>query len=307
MRYIRETTDFKLYNSAVSLGKFDGVHLGHRLLLNYILSLKEDGLHPTVFTFAMHPSNLLSDRELDIIYTEEEKKSILKEIGMETLISYPFTKQTAEMEPEEFVEKVLVKKLDAKVIAIGSDFRFGYKRSGNAELLKKLSLNYNFEVEIFDKIRVDNEMISSTRIRTELAKGNIELVNRMLGKPYFIEGEVVHGNEFGAKKLEMPTANQIPKQDKLLPPNGVYITKIKIEEKFYKGITNIGYKPTIGKDLKKGIETHIFDFKQDIYGKNIQVFFYAYERGERKFNSIEELKKQMHKDKELGKAYFTKE
>jgi riboflavin kinase / FMN adenylyltransferase len=305
MEYI-STTDFKLHNTTVSLGKFDGLHIGHRVLIDYIISLKKDGYQSVVFTFDIHPYNLFSDREMNLIYTEEEKKYFLEKVGLDVLVSYPFTNKTASMEPEKFIKNILVGKLDAKRIVVGRDFRFGYKRRGDVALLEEMAKQYGYKLVVFDKVKIDHTIVSSSSIREELAKGNMEKTNRMLGQPYGIIGEVIYGNKIG-RTLGMPTANILPDKMKLLPPKGVYASKTVIDKKEYLGVTNIGYKPTIGGEIQKGVETYVFDYDGDLYGKCIEVYLYNFERGEIKFNSLEDLKIRMHQDMEYGKAYFKNE
>lgn len=303
MQYIENTTKFQLHDTVVCLGKFDGIHIGHRYLIQHMLSYKEKGYDTVLFTFALHPSNLFSEQEIQLIDTIQEKQKKLENLGVDVVVSYPFTEETANMSPEKFIENILIEKLDAKVIVVGKDFCFGHKRTGNIKLLKMLEEQYGYQLIAFDKLEEEKEVVSSSRIRKEIEKGNMELVSRLLGQPYSILSEVVYGKQLG-RTLGIPTINQIPSQEKLLPPNGVYISKIHQKEKQYFGITNIGYKPTIGEHNVRGVETHIFDYRGDLYGQVMQVDLYSYVRGEKKFNSIEELKKQMEQDIEYAKSYF---
>lgn len=305
MRYIWNTTDFQLQNTAVSLGKFDGFHVGHRLLIDYVTSLKEKGLKAVTFSFFQHPSVLLSNPSMKLIYTEEEKIKKTEELGSDFFISYPFNEEVMHTEPEEFVRTVLVEKLGAKVIAVGKDYHFGKDRAGNVAVLEQLGKKYGFKVKAFDKVMMEGEEVSSTRIRKKLLEGDMERANEMLGSPYSITGEVVYGNQIG-RTLGMPTANILPSKEKLIPPNGVYASRIFVDEEMYYGITNIGYKPTVGEGNEKGVETFLFDFNESIYGKEIKVELFAYERGERKFDSLEQLKLQMERDCQFGKEYFGK-
>jgi riboflavin kinase/FMN adenylyltransferase len=302
MKYITET-GFKLYNTAVSLGKFDGLHIGHRCLIDYVISMKKQGYQSAMFTFDLHPSALLSEKEVSLIYTKEEKKMLLKQMNLDVLVSYPFTEETAAMAPGDFVKKILIDKMDAKIIAVGEDFRFGHNREGDVALLQELSEVYGYQLKIFKKVTYENEIVSSSKIREELKKGNMKLVNQMLGAPYVIIGKVLHGRKIG-RTIGMPTTNLIPAEDKLLPPNGVYASITKINGKEYPGISNIGYKPTVGADPNKGLETFIFDFDGDLYGKTIEVQLHAYERGEKMFKSLDDLKAQMQKDIAFGREIF---
>ncbi|MDF2590210.1 MAG: hypothetical protein K0S41_4052 [Anaerocolumna sp.] len=303
MEYIAGKTDFQLHNSAVSLGKFDGIHRGHQLLLNKLLEQKEFGLSAVMFTFMFHPNNLFSDKEIELIYTEEEKKYMLEQSGLDVLISYPFTEETASMEPETFISEVLIKKIGAKKIVVGSDFCFGHKRKGNVDFLKEKAEQYGYELIVFDKIMADDHVISSSYIRTEIAEGHMENTKELLGRPYSIIGQVQHGRKIG-RTIGFPTTNLLPPSNKLLPPNGVYASVTTIDGKKYTGVTNVGFNPTVGKTPEKRVETFIFDFDEDLYGKMIEVSLYALEREEVKFNSIDELKEQMNKDIVFGREYF---
>ena len=197
MLYLSENMEFRLKNTAVSLGKFDGVHLGHRLLIERIIKEKSRGLQAVVFTFSLHPMSLFSDKELELIDTEKEKIEKLEQLGVDVLISYPFTKETAATEPEDFVRNILVKQLDVKVIVVGSDYRFGKKRKGDVNLLQKMSEECGYELVVYDKLQIDQHIVGSTLIRTEIAMGNMEFVEKLLGEPYRIEGEVVYGKQIG--------------------------------------------------------------------------------------------------------------
>lgn len=303
MEYITGRTDFKLYNSAVSLGKFDGIHLGHQLLLNRILEQKKLGFTAVMFTFMFHPDNLFSDKEIDTIYTEEEKRYLLEQSGLDVLLSYPFTKETASMEPEDFIKEVLVDKLDVKMIAVGADFHFGHHRRGDVTMLKELSETYGYKLVVYNKIKLEDQVISSSYIREEIKKGHMERANAMLGSPYTLIGEVQHGRKIG-RSIGFPTVNLIPPRHKLLPPCGVYASITSINGKKYPGVTNIGFNPTVGKTAELRAETYIFDFDYDLYGASIVVSLYAKERPEYNFNSVEELKLQMKKDIAFGREYF---
>ena len=290
--------DICVKNSAVSLGKFDGLHRGHRLLLHEILEKKE--FVPTVFTFEM------SDTPQKYIYSQEEKNKILEEIGIEREILFPFNEQTKNMAPRDFIRDFLVAKLDVKYICVGEDFHFGKNREGNVGILKRYASEYGYDIKIFHKLQSENETIGSTLIRKKLEDGDIAKANELLGRNYFIEGTVIHGNALG-RTLNMPTANIVPDKSKLLLPSGVYASKVKIEgdSRIYKGVTIVGRKPTIGRyDI--GVETCLLDFDRDIYGKKITVEFYEYIRSEKKFPGLDELKNQMERDKERARHILKK-
>ncbi|HKL80233.1 MAG TPA: bifunctional riboflavin kinase/FAD synthetase [Mobilitalea sp.] len=303
MEYIAGNTDFKIYNSAVTLGKFDGLHLGHQYLMEQVISFREQGYTAVMFSFLYHPFNLLSNRELELIYTEEEKYYKLNNSGMDVLVSYPFTEDTKNIEPEAFIKEILVDKLGAKIIVVGKDFHFGHNRKGDIHLLKSLETVYGYKVIACDKKRYRDIIVSSSVIRKELKAGNMEIVNAMLGQPYSILGVVQHGRKIG-RTLGMPTTNLIAPANKLLPPCGVYASKTIIDGINYIGVTNIGYKPTISGHEKKGIETFLFDFDRDLYGKAIEVELFHYQRRELKLNSLEELKLIMQEDIVTAKKFF---
>lgn len=303
MDYIAGRTDFKYKNCAVTLGKFDGMHLGHQQLIDLVISYKKQGLTAVMFSFLMHPGNLFSDKEFELIYTEEEKLAKLSHTGIDVLISYPFTEETRSMEPEGFIKDILIGKLEAKVIVVGEDFRFGNQRKGDVAFLKKYEEQYGYKVIACVKKKWKNEVISSSSIRKAIKDGDMESANAMLGKPFMIRGEVVHGRRLG-RTIGMPTVNQIPTNSKLLPPCGVYATMTLYGGKRYPGVTNIGYKPTVGEEEYIGVETYIFDFNEDLYGKTIEVELYYYLRPELKFGSLEELVTRMREDIIVAKKYF---
>lgn len=281
--------DFSLKNSSVSLGKFDGIHVGHRFLLQEVAHQRH--LVPTAFTFE-------SRKGISKIYTQKEKDYVLQALGIRREIIFPFNDKIKKMSPEDFVRHILVEKMDVKHICVGTDFRFGKNREGDIHLLKKLQKEYGYTLTAVPKLTDENGIISSTRIRSLMDSGKISEVNRLLGAPYFIMGRVGHGNELG-RKMNMPTANLRVEKDKKLLPFGVYATKVRIQGKEYKSVTNIGKKPTVG-EYAAGVETYIMDFRENIYGENIQVFFYEFIRPEKKFNSMEELQRQLEKDKEAA-------
>lgn len=303
MEYIAGNTNFKFKNTAVTLGKFDGLHLGHQQLMDIVLSYKKEGLTAVMFSFLLHPGNLFSDKEFELIYTEEEKVTKLNRFGMDVLVSYPFTEETRSLNPEDFIKEILVDKLDAKVIVVGQDFRFGYQRRGDVSLLKEYENVYGYKVIACDKKKWKNEVISSSTIRNALKAGEIEAVNSMLGQPYTIRGEVVHGRRIG-RTLGMPTTNLTPSNIKLLPPCGVYATKTLIDRTFHPGVTNIGYKPTVGEEEYIGVETYLFDYDNNLYGKMIEVELFHYIRPELKFGSLEELIQKMREDIIMTQRYF---
>ncbi len=303
MKYIVNEKNFKLRNSVITLGKFDGIHIGHQHLIDQVILYKKQGHKGVMFTFSYHPSNLISKEEIKLIYTEEEKIEKVKSTGIDVLISYPFTKETMSIEGEDFIKSVLVDRLDAKYIVVGEDFRFGYKRGGDVNLLKHLEDKYGYKTLVCQKKKWNNQVVSSSRIRSKLSEGKLRDVNSMLGQPYSIHGEIKHGRKIG-RTLGMPTININPSADKFLPASGVYVSKTIIEGKSYPGVTYIGLKPTVGKVSQKIVETFIFDFNQDLYGKKIGVELYDFIRPDEKFDSVDMLKKAMERDTKKAKEYF---
>lgn len=285
--HIIRGVDFHLKNSAVSLGKFDGLHRGHRLLLQKIMSVET--LCPTVFTFdGIFPG--------ERIYTGREQSLVLERLGMSREILFPFCKETKAMTAEQFVGEILSERLGAGLVCVGEDFRFGRDRLGDVELLAEMSERYGYELCVYPKLQDEGGIISSTRIREELAQGNIREANKMLGSSYFISGEVTHGRAFG-RTMGMPTANIIPDREKLLPVYGVYVTRVEVDGQIYGGVTNIGRKPTVG-GSDVGVETTLLDFEGNLYDKNILVYFEDFLRPEKKFSDIDALKKQIYQDRE---------
>lgn len=302
MNYIT-SEDFMLKGSAVALGKFEGIHRGHQLLLNEINEQKKNQLQSVVFTFDMPPRHALTgETDCQQIYTKEERYMILERMGIDVLIEYPFTREFAALSPETFVRDILVGKAGAKVVVVGTDFRFGRKRSGGIEDLERLSGELGYRLIVKEKVQDHDVDISSSRIRELIEKGKMEEVTALSGRPYSVTGPVVHGRALG-RTIEIPTANQMAKQDKLTPPNGVYVSKITIGEETFYGITNVGTKPTVEELPVKGVETYIFDFDRDIYDKMIEVELLHFCRPEMKFDSVEHLKEQMLKDISFGKEY----
>lgn len=295
MKFISGTKDFSFKNTIITLGKFDGLHKGHRKLLNKLNEEKKNRITSVVFTFDIAPKKLISGEEPQCLLTREEKIYFHELSGIDVLIEYPFDQETSSMDAKTFVIQILVNKLGVKKIVCGTDFKFGYQRSGNSELLIQLGKEYGFEVEVLEKEKFELKDISSTNIKDELTKGNIEKVNDMLGYPFTVIGEVMHGNQLG-RTIGTPTLNIIPPYSKLLPPNGVYSSKTIIEGVEYIGITNIGYKPTVSNELVRGVETHLFDFDGDLYGKIVEVQFYKYVRKEIKFDNVQCLKEQILRD-----------
>ena len=285
----------------MTVGKFDGIHKGHDILTRHLLQQEQCGLRSVVVTFDISPRiHLKKDSQKQLI-TNDERKNLLEKQGISYLAECPF-EDIMPLEPEDFI-RCLVERYHMKYLVCGTDFRFGKQGRGDVKLLKELSADLGFELEVVEKLKSGEREISSTFVREEIAKGNVAKGNQLLGYEYFIWGRVVHGNHIGTK-IGIPTINLIPPEDKLLPKNGVYITRVEIEYRTYHGVTNVGVKPTIHGERQVGVETHILDFDEDIYERQVCVTFLEHIRDEMKFSSVDELKKQMQQDKKVAYNFF---
>lgn len=279
----------------ITLGKFDGLHRGHQKLLNRVLELSgEEKWTSVVFTFAVSPYTLTKDQKHRVLLTNEERFRMLEDKGIDWLVECPFDEQLMHMPAEEFVKELLVKRLKAVCLVVGPDFRFGYKRGGDVSLLQRMGRQYGFTVEVLEKEMYEGQEISSTLVRESILKGDMERAEALLGYPYFFEGEIIHGRQIG-RTLGLPTTNLKADERKVLPPFGVYVTRNLIGEMEFGGVTNIGVKPTV---LEKfvGVETHLFSCNLNLYGDIEKVELLHFQRPEKKFASLEELKKQILAD-----------
>lgn len=284
------------FRSAVTLGKFDGLHRGHQKLIQCIQSHKKEQYKTVIFTFDVPPRSHILHTPPKFLLTYEERRELAQNFGADIFAECPFTDELMHMEPEQFVKEYLVDRLHVGFLAVGPDFRFGHGRRGTPQMLSELGEIYDFQVEVLEKEKDGSRDISSTYVREELEKGNIEKVNHLLGYTYFTRGEIVHGRQLG-RTIGIPTANLIPPDMKKLPPNGVYVTESLIGGKLYQGVTNVGYKPTV-KENFLGVETYLFCCDEDLYGQEAEVRFHHYLRPETKFASLGELKQQLDKDVE---------
>lgn len=305
MKYIKDTVDFNIEeNTVLSLGKFDGVHRGHDLLLENLFQKKKEGLSAAIFTFNIPPRQNVEHAMQHVLTTNEEKMHLLEQLGVDYLIECPFTREIMCMEAQDFVRKI-VRELHVKCFVVGDDFHFGHNRCGDYHMLRDMAEELGYEVIVVKKIKEDERDISSTFVREEVELGHIEKANHLLGYPYFVCGKVEHGKEIG-RTIGIPTINLLPPKEKLLPPFGVYVSKVLIDGKEYHGVTNVGRKPTIAGENPVGVETHILDVAQDLYGKEVKVEFLKFVRPEQKFDSVESLKNQMQQDVATAKRYFQK-
>lgn len=300
---IIESLDFHIEKrTAIAIGKFDGIHLGHQKLLRDILKKKEEGFLSVVFTFDPSPQVFFGGPKGQLM-TKEEKRKAFEKMGVDILFEFPLRKETASIAPELFIKEYLVEKLNAGFIAAGPDLSFGDQGRGDYRLLYSKSKEYGYEVSFIDKVCANGCEISSTLVREKVIEGDMEAAEALLGQPYSIVGIVESGKQLG-RTIDFPTLNLFPGEDKLLPPNGVYVVTILHKDEVYQGISNIGTRPTVSDSDKVSVETYVFDFEKDYYGEEIQVFFLKHTRPEMRFSGVDGLKAQLELDKAAGEQYF---
>lgn len=287
-------------STIVALGSFDGVHKGHIELIKKTKELaSKNNIKSMVFTFENHPLSTINYEIMPrLLQSTEEKIKTLESLGIDILNLCQFNNDFMELSPEEFIRK-LVTHYKVKGIVVGFNYRFGYKNLGDVELLIEFSKKLDFELHIVSPITMDGEIISSTKIRALIAQGEVKKANELLTRPYYVHGKVIKGKQLG-RTLGFPTINLDYDKKFALPLGGVYYTIVEYTDKFYKGITNIGYNPTVNGN-KLSVETHIIDFEEVIYDKEVKVFFIERIRNEKCFNSLEELQTQLNKDKLYAK------
>lgn len=283
--------------TAVALGNFDGIHRGHQALIEEaVRSAGERGLRSAVFTFSNHPRNVLAGRCVvkNLIYADE-KIRLLEQAGIDYMFSVDFNDYIMCRTPEEFVDDILIRRFNMKTAVCGFNFTYGFKAAGTPERLKEYTAGRGIDVRVIDPVTVDGEVVSSTRIRELIAEGDMERVSRLMGRDYMIRGEIVRGNQIGKTVLGFPTCNIVLDEHMVSPKRGAYVTRSLIEGTEYPSMTNVGRKPTIG-EYQTNVETHIFDFDQDVYGKQLEVSFLRMIRPEAKFSGLDALKDQLGKD-----------
>jgi len=289
----------EIRNAVVTSGTFDGVHLGHQKILSRIKQTANELNGETVLiTFWPHPRLVLypNEHNLRLLSTFEEKAALLKHLGLDHLITIPFTKEFSQLSSEEFIQQVLIDKINTKKLVIGYDHRFGKNREGSFEFLKANIDKYRFELEEISREDIDQVGISSTKIRRALENGEVHVANEFLGRAYEINGIVIKGEQIG-RSIGFPTANiHIPNDYKLVPCDGAYAVEVKVEEHRYKGMLNIGNRPTL-KGINKTVEVNLFNFSDDLYDRRVTVYFKEYLRPEEKFANLEELKLQLEQDR----------
>lgn len=290
----------------VTIGTFDGVHVGHRKIISRLVNVaKKEGISSTILTFFPHPRMVLQkDMGVRLINTIQERKDILEKTGIDHLVVHPFTKAFSRLTARDYVESILVNQLHAKKIIIGYDHRFGRNRTADIETLRDFGREFDFEVEEISQQDIDDVAVSSTKIRKALSEGDLDKANTYLGRPFILSGKVIRGKQIG-KKLSFPTANlYIEENYKLIPKNGVYVVRSKIDGQQVYGMMNIGTNPTVAESDMQNIETHFFDFEKDIYNQDLRIEVLTRIRDERKFDSLEELQDAMRKDQQFSQRFI---
>lgn len=312
MEIIGNTTEFYIEEETVAaIGKFDGFHRGHQKLLGQLEQRREKGLKSVVFTFVPSPAAFFSREPVKELSTLEEKRRVFENAGVDYLIEYPFYQEIADMAPETYIKEVLVDRIHAKCVVAGEDVSYGRHGAGDYRLLQRMASGYGYEVILIDKVLYEGKEVSSTYVREEVGKGNMELAAKLLGMPYHVGGKIIHGRKLG-RTIGMPTVNQQPSPDKLLPPNGVYYSYVYLHSrtggmsydgKRFPAITNIGTKPTVDNRSVMGVESYIYDFDGDVYGEDMEVCLLKHKRPEMRFDGVDALKAQMAADIAEGRKY----
>ncbi|MGM9973462.1 MAG: bifunctional riboflavin kinase/FAD synthetase [Clostridiaceae bacterium] len=283
----------------IALGSFDGLHTGHMQLINKAKELAEEnnGLS-MVYTFKNHPKTVVKGAVPPKLLTDNNYKlTLIEKAGIDIACFVTFSEEYMKNSAEDFI-KMLIKLYNAKGFVVGFNYKFGYKNTGDVEFLKELQLKYNFKLEVVKTMKFHDEIVSSSLIRSELITGNLEKANILLGRPYCLRNIVIHGRKLG-RELGYPTANLSINKDYVIPALGIYYTIVEINNSFYKGISSIGFNPTI-ENKGFSIETHILDFNQEIYGREIAVYFIKKIRNEIKFNSLNDLTARLDIDREFA-------
>ena len=296
-------------DTVATFGKFDGGHLGHQLIFENVKRIaRETGRKTAVLTFSGNPQNLVLHENRPTISTEQEHISRLRNQGFDYVFSYPVTRETMQVPAEDFLRGVLIEAMHARDIVVGTDCSFGYKAQGNADMLRSLQEKYGYIAHVITKRVVQDEEghdreISSTYIKEEIAKGNVKRAGELLGRYFTLSGAVQHGKHIGSGVLHFPTANIFPSAGKTIPKEGVYVTRVLVDEKLYKGMTNVGTNPTTGEDNPVSIETYILGYEGDLYGKKIRVEFLDRIRDQQKFPTLSALHAQLERDMQYVKKY----
>lgn len=309
MKIHRDLENFKAKNPVVTIGTFDGVHLGHRKIISRLQELARavDG-ESVIFTFDPHPRKVVapSETNLRLLTSLDEKISLFERAGIDHLVVYPFTLEFAQLSYEQFVEQILVGKIHTKSLVVGYDHKFGKGRAGDFDLLKSCADRLGFQIEKLDVLLINESNVSSTKIREAIQLGDFETANAYLGYQFTLHGTVVEGQKIG-RTINYPTANvDTSDPDKIIPGYGVYAVRVSVRSQEYRGMLNIGSRPTVNHNADhRTVEVNILDFDDDIYGEPIEVVFYHKLREEQKFASLDALKEQLAKDRVNTNAFFS--
>ena len=305
--------------TSVALGNFDGLHVGHRMIMeDAIISAYELGMKSLCFTFSNHPFNFILRRADDdpyavhMICTEEEKTELVKSMGFDIMVNVPFDENIMKMRAHDFFEDIMLRKLNTGCISVGFNYTYGARAEGKPDVLRKECDAAGIGLNVHEPVIIDGRVVSSTLIREMISTGNMERTAEYLGRPYSFAGTVSHGKRIGSSN-GVPTINIPAPARQMLPPNGVYFSRIEIDGRLYKSISNIGINPTVNREAEGGsgssintaktIETNIFDFDEDVYGEAVTVYFDHFSRGERKFRTREDLFDQIRRDCDQARAY----
>jgi riboflavin kinase / FMN adenylyltransferase len=304
----RDLTDFYARNPVLTVGTFDGVHLGHRKIIARLHDLaKAINGESVIFTFDPHPRKIVASAEtnLRLLTTLDEKIELFEQSGIDHLIIYPFTSEFAQLSYEQFVEQILVDQIHTKSLVVGYDHKFGKGRQGDFEFLKSCADRLGFQIEKLDVLLMNESNVSSTKIREAIQIGDFDTANAYLGYSFALHGTVVEGQKLG-RQIQFPTANiEASDPDKIIPSYGVYAVQAKVQNKTYLGMLNIGSRPTINNNADhRSIEVHLLDFDSDIYGEHLELIFFRKLREEQKFGSLDALKEQLAKDKADTISFF---
>lgn len=290
------------YKTAVALGNFDGLHIGHKVIMqDAIDSARARGLKSLCFTFSNHPFNFILQRSDDdpdavkLICTEEEKIDLVRNMGFDILVNIPFDEHIMKMRAKAFFDGIICDTLNAGYVSVGFNYTYGARAEGKPDMLRAECEKAGIGLCVHDAVTYEDKIVSSTLIREMISTGNMEYTAHYLGRPYAFYGKVAHGRHLGSKN-GFPTINIPAPARQMLPPNGVYFSRIELGGKIYNSISNIGYNPTVSDSGKKTIETYIFDFDEDVYGDDVTVYFDHFSRGERKFRTREDLFDQIARD-----------
>ena len=295
--------DKNIEKTAVALGNFDGIHIGHQALIKKAVEVaKAKGIKSAVFTFTNHPRNVMSGKNVvkNVLY-EEDKFKVLEDMGIDYLFTLDFDDAIMKQTPESFVDDNLLGAFNMDTAICGFNFTYGYKAGGTAETLKAESIAKNFDVHVMNPVTLNDQVVSSTLIRGRIEAGHVDEALQFLGRPYCVKGEVLHGNQLG-RTMGFPTCNILVDDAMVAPANGVYVTRCMVDGQWYPAVTNVGHKPTVG-NYEKNVETNILDFDSNIYGKEICVEFYEKIRDEKKFETLDELIAEIGRNKDYARNF----